>query len=252
MLNFKSACRRACAAAFLVSGALTAQPPAGLDADDAAAIQALVTSYAGALRECRAEDFANLFVPGSGYFASGFRGHMVGHDRLVALVQSERHCTAPPAAAGAGTAAAQRPGGAAGPTVTLEVAGDSAGGATSVRGVANLGTAEYQDEYTKTADGWRFASRTVIIEAEKAAGLDARELLAINALGGAALGDYYEADQNGVQRLMTSGVRVSVSGTVVSGRAFLRDGGYNDEIYEQRGPGEWLVRSSVHVSAAAR
>ena len=44
----------------------------------------------------------------------------------------------------------------------------------------------------------------------------------------------------------------ALSGTVVSGRAFLRDGGYNDEVYEKRGPGEWLVRSSVHVSAAAR
>ena len=47
-----------------------------------------------------------------------------------------------------------------------------------------LGTAEYQDEYVKTAQGWRFASRTVIIAAEKAAGLDARGMLAIQRLGG--------------------------------------------------------------------
>src|SRR5262252_8684074 len=83
-----------------------AQVPTALTADDKAAIQALVTSYAKALGECRAEEFADLFVPETGSFASGFRGRMVGRDKLVALVQSERHCTAP-----AGDAAAARPGG---------------------------------------------------------------------------------------------------------------------------------------------
>ena len=230
---------RAAAAALLVATPLAAQPPA-IGPDDSAGIQALVAAYARALAECRAGDFADLFVPETGYFASGFRGHMVGRERLVALVQSERHCAAP-----AGAAGAQRPGAGNVPTVTLEATANGA------RGVANLGTAEYQDEYTKTADGWRFASRTVIVAAEKAAGLDARELLAIHELGGSALGDYYEADQSGVDRLMTSGVRVSVSGTVVSGRAFLRDGGYNDEVYEQVGPGRWRVQSSVHVYVRA-
>jgi hypothetical protein len=233
---------RATAAALLAAVPLAttrvaAQEPARPGVDDAAAIQALVASYARALGECRAEDFADLFVPETGYFASGFRGHMVGHERLVALVQSERHCTTP-----AGASAAPRPGGNA-PTVTVELT------PTGARGVANLGTAEYQDEYTKTADGWRFASRTVIIAAEKSAGLDASELLAIHELGGSALGDYHEADANGVDRLMTSGVRVSVSGTVVSGRAFLSGGGYNDEVYEKLAPGRWRVQSSVHVPA---
>ena len=230
---------RAAAAALLFATPLAAQPPAGLGIEDAAEIQSLVASYARALGECRAADFADLFAPETGYFASGFRGHMVGRERLVALVESERHCRAP-----AGATGAQRPGGNA-PTVTLEAT------ATGARGVANLGTAEYQDEYTKTSDGWRFASRTVIVAAEKAAGLDARELLAIHELGGSALGDYYEADASGVDRLMTSGVRVSVSDNVVSGRAFLGDGGYNDEVYEKLGPGRWRVRSSVHVAAEA-
>ena len=214
----------------------SAQSTPTLSDDDRSAIQALMGSYARALGECRAEDFADLFVPDTGYFASGFRGHMVGRARLIALVQSERHCVAPPAA-GAG-----RPGGANGPTVALEIT------PSGVRGVASLGTAEYQDEYTKTASGWRFASRTVLVAAEKAAGLDARELLAIGALGGARLGDRYEPDPNGVARLMTSGVRVSVSGTEVTGRAFLKDGGYDDEVYEKLGPGRWRVKSSMHVA----
>jgi hypothetical protein len=218
-----------------VSTAAGAQSSPALSDDDRAAIQTLMGSYARALGECRAEEFADLFVPETGYFASGFRGHMVGREKLVALVQSERHCIAP-AATGA-----PRPGG-NGPTVALQVV------ANRVRGVANLGTAEYQDEYAKTPDGWRFASRTVIIAAEKMAGLDARELLAINELRGAELGDYYEADQKGGKRLMTSGVRISVSGAEVTGRAFLKDGSYDDQVYEKLGPGQWRVKSTVHTA----
>jgi len=221
---------------FVGAASASAQSAPTLSDDDRSAIQALMGSYARALGECRAEDFADLFVPDTGYFASGFRGHMVGRARLVALVQSERHCIAP-AAAGAG-----RPGGSNGPTVVLEVT------PSGVRGVANLGTAEYQDEYTKTASGWRFASRTVLIAAEKEAGLDARELLAIGELNGARLGDRYEPDSNGVSRLMTSGVRVTVSGGQVTGRAFLKAGGYDDEAYEKLGPGRWRVKSSAHVA----
>src|SRR5262245_38324237 len=219
----------------LCFGAASASAQSTLSDDDRSAIQALMGSYARALGECRAEDFADLFVADTGYFASGFRGHMIGRARLIALVQSERHCVAPPAAGAA------RPGGTNGPTVALEIT------PSGVRGVASLGTAEYQDEYTKTANGWRFASRTVLVAAEKAAGLDARELLAIGALGGTRLGDRDEPEQNGVARLMTSGVRVSVSGAEVTGRAFLKAGGYDDEVYEKLGPGRWRVKSSVHV-----
>src|SRR6185436_8852956 len=151
-----------CAAALLVATWAVAQPPASLSDEDRSAIQQLMGSYSRALGECRAEDFADLFVPGTGAFASGFRGRMTGRAQLIALVQSERHCTAR-----AGSAAAPpRPGG-NGPTVVLEET------PTGVRGVANLGTAEYQDEYAKTPQGWKLASRTVIIAAEKTAGLDA-------------------------------------------------------------------------------
>ncbi len=240
-MNATTSIRRTiCAAMCIAAASLVAQPATNLSADDRSAIQALVASYARALAECRAEEFAALFVPETGYFASGFRGHMAGKERLVALVKSERHCLAP-----AGGTPAARPGGNA-PTVELEVA------ANGVRGVANLGMAEYQDEYTKTRDGWRFASRTVIVTAEKAAGLDARELLAIGKLGGSELGDYYETDQNGVRRLLTSGVRVGVADAQVTGRAYLRAGGYNDQVYEQVAPGEWRVKSSVYVPREAR
>lgn len=216
----------------LVATAAHAQPPTSLSPQDRTAIQTLVTDYAQALGECDAEGFADLFVPGTGYFASGFRGHIVGREKLIELVESERHCLP-------GAAEARRPGTGGGPVVEIEA---DAGG---VHGIADLGTAEYQDKYAKTPQGWRFASRTVIIAAEKAAGLDADGLLAIQRLGGSALGDYYEADDSGVPRLMTSGVRVGVTGDEVTGRAFLSDGNYEDQVYERLGPGEWRIRSST-------
>ena len=229
-------------AALLIAGSTAfGQPPSSLTADDKAAIQMLVSSYASALGQCHAEEFADLFVPQTGAFLSGFRGRFVGREKLIALVQSERHCVAP-----SGSQPTARPGGTNGPTVDIEATANGA------RGVAHLGTAEYQDEYTKTAAGWRFASRTVILATEKAAGIEAADLLAIERLGGSALGDDYEADQGGGKpRLLTSGVRVTVSGNEVKGRAFLKDGGYNDEAYEKIGPGKWRVKSSVHVAPGA-
>jgi hypothetical protein len=227
--------------ALLVGALVLAQPATNLTADDRNAIQALMSQYAQALFGCRAMEFADLFVPETGYFASGFRGRMVGRERLIALVQSERQCVAP-----TGKAGSSRPGGATGPTVALDVT------PSGVRGIASVGAAEYQDVYVKTPQGWRFASRTVITAAEKAAGLDAGDMLAIQRLGGAKLGDHYEADQNGMARLITSGVKVSVSGGQVTGRAYLREGAYDDEVYEKLGPGEWRIKSSIHVHEGAR
>ena len=226
-------------AALLFSSSALAQTPAGVTPDDAAAIQALVSSYARALGGCRAEEFADLFAPDTGYFASGIRGQIAGRDRLIALVQSERQCTQP---APAGSAPAPRPGGNNGPTVVLDVT------TAGIRGVADLGGAgQYQDEYVKTANGWRFKARTVIIPAEKAAGLDAAEMLAIRRIAGAEAVDYYVPDQNGVKRLRTSGVEIRVVNGVVGGRAYLKGGGYYEDVYEKVGPGQWRIKSRATV-----
>ena len=214
-----------------------AQAPPTLTLEDTSAIQALVTGYARALAACRAEEYADLFAPGTGYFASGIRGQVVGRERLIALVQSERQCTAP---ANTNT----RPGGGNGPTVTIEVTPNGA------RGIADLGAAgQYQDEYVKTPNGWRFRSRTVLTPAEKAAGLDASEMLAIQRLAGSGLGDYYVADQNGVQRLRTSGVAIAVSNGAITGHAYLKTGGYYDDVYEKIAPGQWRIKSRTLVPA---
>ncbi|MEP7353776.1 MAG: nuclear transport factor 2 family protein [Acidobacteriota bacterium] len=233
--------------ATLLATRATAQPPTLTDADRTA-IQALMGQYSQTLSACKAADFADLFTP-DGSFASGFRGRMVGRDRLIALVESERQCAAPAQAKGPaaqGKAQTARTGGTAGPTTVLDVT------ASGVRGIATLGTAEYQDEYVKTPQGWRFASRTVIMATEKAAGLDAKGVLAIQRLGGAKIADHYEPDVNGVQRLMTSGIKVDVAADKVTGRAYLKDGSYDDEVYEKTASGEWRVKSTTHVAAPAR
>jgi hypothetical protein len=228
-------------ATFFIGSSAFAQPAANPGAEDRAAIQALMGQYSQALTGCKAAEFADLFVPQTGYFASGFRGVMVGRERLIALVESERQCVVP-----GGKLLAPRPGGANGPTVAIDVTDGV------VHGLAKAGNTEYQDEYVKTAQGWRFASRTVITAAEKGAGLDARGVLAIQRLGGANIGDHYEPDQNGHPSLMTSGVKVSISGDQVTGRAYLKDGGYDDQSYEKLGSGEWRLKSSVYVPAATQ
>jgi hypothetical protein len=227
-------------AVFALSARVDAQVATTLTDDDRTAIQGLVTGYARALSACNAEQYADLFAPDTGYFASGIRGQVVGRERLIALVQSERQCTAP-----AANAPAPRPGGGNGPTATIEPT------ATGARGVADLGAAGmYQDEYVKTAKGWRFQSRTVLIPAERNAGLDATEMAAIQRLAGPGLGDYYVADQNGVKRLRTSGVAIAVSGSTITGHAYLKDGGYYDDVYEKVGAGQWRIKTRVKVPVA--
>src|SRR5688572_22429059 len=245
-------------ATILLGSAAGAQAPVTLTPDDRTAIQGLVTSYARVLGSCAAEEFADLFAPDTGYFASGFRGMIMGRERLIALVQSERHCITAPGAKPAARPSAP----ALGPTLRfgggntstdtvpglgIEVAIDTSGGV--VRGIIDLGPAgQYQDEYVKTAKGWRFASRTVITLAEKAAGLDAAEMLAIQKVAGPELGDNYAPDQYGVKRLRSSGVAISVSATGVTRKEYQKAGGYCDDVFGKLGPGQWRIKSRTCVA----
>ena len=223
--------------------AQTPQTPQTITADDRTAIQALVSGYARTLSSCAAEEYADLFAPGTGYFASGIRGHIVGREKLIALVQSERHCTSPSPAGGAGAAPAPRPGGSGGPVVSIEVT------PAGVRGIADLGGAgQYQDEYVKLPQGWRFAGRTVLTPAEKTAGLDASAMLAIRRLSAAEdLADYYVADPNGGRRFRTSGVEIAVKNSAVTGRVYLKSGAYYDDVYEKSAAGQWRIASRATV-----
>ena len=238
-------------ATILVAALVSVTPASAqgsLTEKDRADIQALTTGYARALGACAAEDYADLFAPGTGYFASNIRGEVVGRERLMALVRSERHCTAAtPATGSAGAApAAPRPA----PTVVIESS------SKGITGRADLGNAGYYaDEYVRTATGWRIKSRTVITRQERDANLTVQDVIAIRRLAGTDLGqfdDVYVAGADGVKRFRTSGVALGLSADGVTGRALLKnDGGHYEDVYVKTPQGQWRFKSRVYVPADA-
>jgi hypothetical protein len=213
---------------------------------DRAEIQELSAKYARTLGACAAEEYADLFAPDTGYFASNFRGEVVGRARLIALVQSERHCTTPPEA-NAGSAnggGASRPV----PTVVIEMT------STGPTGRADLGekVGRYDDEYVRTPRGWRFKSRTVMTAPELAAGLTVQDVRAIRRLAGTELGqfdDVYVAGADGVKRFRSSGVAMGLSAEGVTGRAYLKNNaGHYEDVYVRTPDGGWRFRSRTHIA----
>ena len=224
-----------CVLALAILVAVPAMAQQAVTAQDRTEIQALVTSYARTLGTCAANEYADLFGE-AGYFASGFRGQVAGRERLIAMVQSERQCIAP-----TGNAPAARPG----PTVVIDVT------PTGVRGLADLGGAgQYEDEYIKTPKGWRFAARTVITPAEKAAGLDAGSMRAIRRIAGGPQDaeDFWAAGQDGIKRFRSAGVVINVAAGVVNGRVYLKDGGHYEDVYEKTPQGSWRFKSRAYVA----
>lgn len=215
---------------------------------DRTEIQELSATYARTLGTCAAEEYADLFVPDTGYFASNFRGEVVGRERLMALVRSERHCTTPPpqASGSPATSTAPRPV----PTVVVEIS------STGPIGRAELGekVGRYDDEYVKTAKGWRFKSRTVMTAQELAAELTVQDVRAIRRLAGTDLGqfdDVYAAGPDGVKRFRSSGVSMGLSQEGVTGRAVLKNnGGHYEDVYVRNADGSWRFKSRVHVADA--
>jgi hypothetical protein len=139
-------------------------PPSGgsaaLTDQDRAEIRDLVARYARALGRCAADDYAQLFTP-DGVFTSddfrgrkhreiyGRRGTLRGRDELAQLVRTEDFCLD---GSPRDTAGASRPV----PIVDIQRSPEGA------RGSAPIGRdGRYDDVYVKTADGWRFKSRTV-------------------------------------------------------------------------------------------
>lgn len=228
--------------ALALSASLAAQGT--LTSQDRADIQELTAKYARTLGGCAAEEYADLFAPDTGYFASNFRGEVVGRARLIALVQSERHCVTPPAAnAGSANNGAVRPV----PTVVIDMT------PAGPIGRADLGekVGRYDDEYVKTSKGWRFKSRTVITAQELAAGLTVQDVRAIRRLAGSELGqfdDVYAAGADGVKRFRSSGVAMGLSAEGVTGRAFLKNnGGHYDDVYVKTPEGGWRFKSRLYV-----
>ena len=126
-----------CLAVLSWSAAVGARQASTLTAQDRADIQELVARYQQALSTCASKEYASLFVPDGVFISDDFRGKrhremygpnggkVVGHAKLVELVETEDFCiersprqgsrsSAPPAAVLVAT-----PGGAKG---TIELA----------------------------------------------------------------------------------------------------------------------------------
>jgi hypothetical protein len=154
------------AACALLTASLVAagQQPAGaaLTPQDVAEIRQLSEKYSDLLGACSAAEYSQLFTA-DGFFASGFRGKIVGHENLMALVRSERHCMpATGRSSGGQPAAAPRP--RLVPELVLEPTTDGASGKGSLPGTAGA----YEDTYVKTPQGWKFRSRTHLTTKELA------------------------------------------------------------------------------------
>lgn len=224
----------------LLAGVSTARaqvrPAPTLTDKDRAEIQELVTHYAKALSSCAAEEYADLFAPVTGSFASSVRGNLIGHQKLVALVESEPHCA---------TTTPGRPSSGNGPTVVVTTS------AEGVTGIADLGNAgHYEDVYVKTPKGWRFQSRNVITRQEQEKNFTAKDFIALRKLAGDDQGifdDVYRDTPVG-RRLRSGGVVVTATTEGATGRAFLKnDGGHYEDVYVRGGNG-WRFKSRTYLA----
>lgn len=220
-----------------------------LTPQDRTDIQDLVTHYARALAGCAAEEYAELFAPGGGYFWSSIRGEVATRERLIALVQSERQCNpaVTPAAAGGAAGRANTPARANnGPTVVIESVT-----AEGVVGRANLGNAgHYEDVYVKTPGGWRFKARSVLTPQEEAAKLTAQDFIDLRRLAGNDHGQFDDVYVNtpGGRRFRSSGVTFALAPDGVKGTALLKNSGGRYEDFYVRGADGWRFKLRTYVA----
>jgi hypothetical protein len=136
---------------------------------DRAAIEQLLSAYNQALSSCASAQYAGLFTADGTFASDDFRGAthrrlygktamLSGHEKLVELVETEEFCLNPQERAA--RAAASRTNAGSFHDLSLEVTGHG------IRGVLPLGNGgRYEDVYVKTADGWKFKSRKVVMPA---------------------------------------------------------------------------------------
>jgi hypothetical protein len=136
---------------------------------DRAAIEDLLGAYNQALSSCASAQYAGLFTADGTFTSDDFRGAthrrlygktatLSGHEKLVELVETEEFCLNPQQRAARAAASPTNAGSFR--DLTLEVTRQG------IRGVLPLGNGgRYEDVYVKTADGWKFKSRKVVMPA---------------------------------------------------------------------------------------
>jgi hypothetical protein len=147
-----------------------------LSAADRAGIEALLARYARALQSCSSKEYSELFIPDGVFKSDDFRSKkhfelygksntLVGRATLVELVETEPFCMDPKEreARVARAASGGNAGGNAAPLPANAVIEATPGGARGTIPLGGRGGGRYEDVYVKTAEGWRFQSRSVFM-----------------------------------------------------------------------------------------
>jgi hypothetical protein len=241
-------------AATLFAAGSTAQvsyTPGPLTNQDKADIQRLWSDYQRTLFACNGEGYADLFATPGGYFASAPRGEIRERAALIEMVIGYDRCE--PGAKSSSESEPRQAGDAAPrfPAPVIEAAPEGA----KARIINSRGGGYYDDVYIKTPAGWKFKSRTVIADAEFAAGLNTQDFIEIRFLAGDDHGHYDDVygQPNGDikpralskagEPFRTSGLRLTLGkdGTV-NGLAYLRNnGGHYEDIYIKT-PQGWRIK----------
>ncbi len=229
-----------------------------LSDQDRTEIQALAGRYARALGSCSADEYAELFATPDGYFASGTSGKVLGHTMLAGLVLGQAHCindtaigggprSGATAARGTGTPGADGRGG-NGPALTIETSDAGVTGRSTLRDHGH-----YEDVYIKTAQGWRFKSRTHLSSEQERARLTAQDYEDIRALAGEGRGEYTAVyvDTPKGPRFRSAGLVIEPSPEGATGKAILADGSRYEDVYV-KGPAGWRFKSRQMVRSSAR
>ena len=210
--------------------------PAALTERDREELRLLSARYSFALGTCDDKTWPELFVAPNGYFASGSRGQVLGRHRLAEMIRSY-NCSyvkgvAPPHA----------------PGVVIPYQAEFSPMPGGAKGVLPYNGGEYQDTYVKTAEGWRFASRTVVTNKDLASSLSATDFADIQKLAAEKVGpfeDVYEDTPIG-KRFKSAGVVIEPAPAGAKGTAYVKDGGHYRDTYTKT-PQGWRIASREFV-----
>jgi len=237
-----------------VVNAQVSYTPGALTDQDKADIQRLWSEYQRTLFACNGDGYADLFATPGGYFASAPRGEIRERKALIEMVVGYDRCEPGAKPSAEPAAPPSPPNGEAASRFPMPVIETAPEGARA-RIVNSRGGGYYDDVYVKTPTGWKFKSRTVIADAELAAGLNTQDFIEIRALAGDDHGYYDDVygQPNGDikpralskpgEPFRTSGLRLTLGkdGTV-NGLAYLRNnGGHYEDIYIKT-PQGWRIR----------